>query len=163
MTKSDFIKSVTKLLKDNAKVLVLVRIPNSGNNRNYFFMENSNELDELINESNESDSITVFKEVNELNNGIVTEDFIKTVTESQVENNFDPELLIVNNTYKEYKKNGGSEWNTVENVNELKEIMTDTIGEKMSIISEPDFCDEVNTFHLYVPDKYGVSKSGTSY
>ncbi|WP_459211520.1 hypothetical protein [Aquimarina rhabdastrellae] len=163
MTKSDFIKRVTELLKDNAKVLILVRIPNSGNNRNYFFMENSNELDELINESNESDSITAFKEINELNNGLVTEDFIKIVMESQVENSFDHELLIVNNTYREYQQNGGSEWNTVENVNELKEILSDTIGEKISIILEPDFCDEQNTFHLYVPDKNGISKPGATY
>ncbi len=163
MTKSDFIKSVTELLKDNVKVLVLVRIPNSGNNRNYFFMENSNELERLINESNESDSITVFKEINELNTGLVTEDFIRIVTESQVENSFDPELLIVNNNYREYKKNGSSEWNTVENVNELKEVLTDTIDEKISIISEPDFCDEQNTFHLYVPNKYGISKPGATY
>ncbi|WP_282081596.1 hypothetical protein [Aquimarina algiphila] len=163
MTKSDFIKSVTELLKNNVKVLVLVRIPNSGNNRNYFFMENSNELEGLINESNESDSITVFKEINELNTGLVTEGFIRIVTESQVENSFDPELLIVNNTYREYQKNGSSECNTVENVNELKEVLTDTIGEKISIISEPDFCDEQNTFHLYVPNKYGISKPGATY
>ena len=70
MTTRDFIKSITELLKYNTKVLILVRIPNFGNNQNYFFMENLNELDELINESNENDSITAFKTINELNNGL---------------------------------------------------------------------------------------------
>ncbi|AXT59292.1 hypothetical protein D1816_02660 [Aquimarina sp. AD10] len=163
MTKDDFIKSVTELLKDNNRVLALVRIPNSGNNRNYFFLENPNQIGELINESNTSDSITVFKAINELNNGLVTEDFIKTITESQVKDNFEPEFLIVNNTYREYQEKGDSEWNTVENVNELKEVLIDNIGETVTIISEPDFYDEQNTFHLYVPDEYGVSKSGASY
>ncbi|EZH75880.1 hypothetical protein ATO12_03560 [Aquimarina atlantica] len=163
MTKNDFIKYVTELLKGNNKVLVLVRIPNSGNNRNYFFLENPNELGELIAESNASDSITVFKSINQLNSGLVTEDFIRTITESQIKDNFEPELLIINNTYKEYRKNGSSEWNTVENIDELKEILTDNTGENISIILEPDFCNEQNTFHLYVPDEYGVSKSGASY
>ena len=70
MTTRDFIKSITELLKYNTKVLILVRIQNFGNNQNYFFMENLNELDELINESNENDSITAFKTINELNNGL---------------------------------------------------------------------------------------------
>ena len=70
MTTRDFIKSITELLKYNTKVLILVRIPNFGNNQNYFFMENLNKLDELINESNENDSITAFKTINELNNGL---------------------------------------------------------------------------------------------
>lgn len=163
MTKNEFINSVTELLKDNKRVLALIRIPNSGNNRNYFFLENPNEIGELINESNASDSITVFKAINELNNGLVTEDFIKSITEPQVKDNFEPELLIINNTYREYQKNGYSEWNIAENLNELKEVLTDNIDQTITIILEPDFCDEQNTFHLYVPDEFGVSKSGSAY
>ncbi len=163
MIKKDFIKSVTELLKSNAKVLTFVRIPNSGNNRNYFFLENSYELNELIDKSNESYSITVFKTINELNHGLVTQDFIKNVTDSQIKDSFETELLIINNTYEEYQKNGYTEWNVVENINELKEVLIDTINKKITILSEPDFCNEQNMFHLYVPDKYGKSKPGASY
>ena len=163
MTKINFIKSITDLLKENNKVLTFVRIPNSGSNRNYFFMENINDLNELLSRSNASDSITVFKTINELNNGLVTELFIKNLITSQSHNNFKTELLIVNNTYREYQKNGVSKWAIVENIDELKEELTDSMNEKVSILLEPDFCDEQNTFHLYVPDKYGISKPGASY
>ena len=163
MTKNAFIKSVTKLLINHTRVLVLLRIPNSGNNRHYFFIENLNNLTDLINECNTSDSITVFKSIKEFKSGLITKDFIKGIVKSKKQDKFNSELLIVNSNYREYKTNKNTEWDVAENSKELEEILKDNLGTKTTIISEPDFCDESNTFHLYVPNKFGLSKPGKSY
>lgn len=79
-----------------------------------------------------------------MSNELIIKSFIKTITKSQIKNNFKTDLLIVNHTYKEYQKNNSSKWSTVENINEFKEILTDNIGKIIVIISEPDFYEEQN-------------------
>ncbi len=164
MTLQDyFIKDVQNLLAKKGKVLAFVRIPNSGNNRHYFFIENNSQLNDLIKKSKTSDSITIFKEISILDSGIVTSKFILRNIEHLSSYNFNPEIIIVNDTYSEYTNKQYSEWDYADSISELESILNDSIGKFITIIHEPDFCDESNTFHLYVPDKNGISKSGYSY
>lgn len=164
MNKLDFIKVVNDLLKNSKKVLVFLRIPNSGNNRHYFFIDNINQLERLIEKGNVSDSITVFKSFNEIYVDKISENAISNLLDKLTINQFNPELIIITDTYEEYKKFGYTNWDSTENKTELKEVLLEYyMGKIVTIVPEIDFCDEENTYHLYVPNKYGVSKPENVY
>jgi hypothetical protein len=76
MTKNEFEKVTYQLLSQNQKNLIFLRIPNSAGNRHYFFIENKNDFDDLLNNCDPSDSLSVFKSFNELSSGLVTKEFI---------------------------------------------------------------------------------------
>lgn len=163
MTKTDFLESTYELINENEKVLAFVRIPNSGNNRHYFFIESKNQLDKLVQKSNESDSITIFKNITEYDSGLITTEFINKNIVLSSKEVFKLELVIITDTYDEYEKKGYSEWEYIENLTDLKSILLDNIGKIAVIILEPNFCNEQNTYHLYVPNKNGISKPGIAY
>ncbi len=140
-----------------------MRIPNSGNSRHYFFVENTNDFNDLVNTSKPSDSITIFKSYKELCTGLITNEFIGNSIKILTTQDIISEILILEDSYKEYKDKGYTEWYCVESVEEFKETLIESLDTKVTIILEPDFCDELNIFHLYVPDKKGISKSGNAY
>ncbi len=89
--------------------------------------------------------------------------WIESKLKSISENSFESELVILKDSYEEYKTNGYAEWEGVENMNELRETLMENIGKHVTLIGDPDFCNEQNTFHLYIPDKYRISKPGYVY
>ncbi len=104
MTKTKFKKNVYKLLDQNKQILVFVRIPNSGNNRHYFFINNKTDFDNLIINSNTSDSITIFKTIKLLESGLVTKEFIKKILISISKDSFKSELIILKSSYEDFKE-----------------------------------------------------------
>ena len=163
MTREKFEKEVYRLLNRNHKVLVFLRIPNSGNNRHYFFIENKRDFDDLLTHCNPSDSVTVFKSFNELCHGQVSNQFIKDALELIPLKNALTEIVILEDSYKEFKIKGYAEWQGVESTDEFKEVLTENFGKNVSIIIEPEFWDTESTFHLYIPDENGISKPGNAY
>ncbi len=163
MTKTKFKKNVYKLLDQNKQILVFVRIPNSGNNRHYFFINNKTDFDNLIINSNTSDSITIFKTIKLLESGLVTKEFIKKVLISISKDRFKSELIILKDSYEGFKEKKYSQWDSVENISELEEVLLDSIGEHINLIKDPEFWDKLNTYHLYFPNKLGISKPGKAY
>jgi len=162
MTKIEFVNTTYQLLEEKDRVLVFLRIPNSGNNRHYFFV-NQEDFDDLMRRCNPSDSITIFRSINLLNSGIVSNKFIESFLKSTSQDNFKPELVVLKDNYNGFKEKGYSEWAGVENMNELEEYLSESIGEYVSLLGGLDFCDELNTIHLYFPDKNGLSKPGNAY
>jgi hypothetical protein len=163
MTKSEFEIASYGLLNENEKVLVFLRIPNSGNNRHYFFIENKRDFDDLISNCNPSDSLTVFKSFNELCTGLITIDFIDKSLQLISEKESLTEVIILEDSYQEFKRKGYSEWQGVESASEFKEVLTESFGKNVSIILEPEFWNTEETFHLYIPDESGISKPGNAY
>lgn len=163
MTKKKFENATYQLLNENQKILVFLRIPNSGNNSHYFFIDNKNNFEDLLNYCNPSDSITVFKSFNQLSGGTVTNSFIDDSLNLISTKNSLTEIIILEDSYKEFKRKGYSEWGSFESIEELKETLKDYLGKSVSIILEPEFWNTEDTFHLYIPDKNGVSKPGNSY
>jgi hypothetical protein len=163
MTKSEFLIASYRLLNKNEKVLIFLRIPNSGNNRHYFFIENKRDLDNLVDNCNPSDSLTVFKSFNELCSGLITTDFINKSLQLISETESLTEVIVLEGSYREFKRNGYSEWQVVESVSEFKELLIENFGKNFSVILEPEFWNTEETFHLYIPDKKGISKPGNAY
>lgn len=163
MTKIEFEKASYKLLDEEKKILIFLRIPNSGNNRHYFFIENKEDFEELIGNCNPCDSLTVFKSFNELCDGLVTIDFIDKSLQLISEKVSLTEIIILEDSYEEFKMKGYSEWKGVESVSEFKEVLVENLGKNVSIVLEPEFWNTEKTFHLYIPDKNGISKSGNAY
>jgi frataxin-like iron-binding protein CyaY len=163
MTKNDFEIASYGLLNENKKILICLRIPNSGNNRHYFFIENKSDFDDLISSCNPSDSLTVFKSFNELCIGLITIDFINKSLQLISEKESLQEIIILEGSYQEFKRKGYSEWQDVESISEFKEVLTESFGKNVSIILEPEFWNTEDTFHLYIPDKNGISKPGNAY
>ena len=158
-----FENNVFDLLEHNEKVLALVRITNSANKGHFFFIESKDDLKNLIKKGKPSDSITVFKSINILNSGVVTEKFIQSILAKTAAYNFDPELLIVTDSYKDYQQKEDSDWEFAENLTELQEVLTENLGNNVTLMLEPECFNEENEFHLYTPDKNGISKPGHSY
>lgn len=160
MTKTEFQQAAYKLLTENGKLLIFLRIPNSGNSRHYFFVDNKEDFNDFLSTSKPSDSITIFKSYNELCTGLITKDFIDNSLKILATQNIISEILILEDSYKDKSY---AEWHCVESIEELKDVLKENFGNNVTIILEPDFCDELNTFHLYVPDKKGISKPGNTY
>ncbi|WP_298508393.1 hypothetical protein [uncultured Kordia sp.] len=162
MTLSNFKHTVFDLLKKNSQVLAFVRIPNAANTNYYFFLKSMKDVESLLNNSNPSDSITIFKSIDILDSGIITEAFIKTILTTTSNYSFDPELVVTTHYNHELQKED-AEHEYAESTNQLKEVLTKLMGIYITLIKEPDFLDDENTFHIYVPDKNGISKPGHSY
>ena len=163
MTKKEFEIASYRLLNENEKILIFLRIPNSGNNRHFFFIENKRDFDDLVSNCNPSDSITVFKSFTELYNGIVTHDFIDKSLQFNFQEKSITEVVVLEDSYPEFKEKGCANWDSAESIDEFKEVLNENLDKHISIIIEPKFWDEENTYHLYVPNKYGISIPGKSY
>ena len=163
MTKGDFEIASYGLFNKNEKILICLRIPNSGGNRYYFFIENKSDFDDLINSCNPSDSLTVFKSFNELCTGVITIDFIDKSLKLISEKESIQEIIILESSYQEFKRNRYSDWQGVESISEFKEVLTESFGKDVSIILEPEFWNTEDTYHLYIPDENGISKPGNAY
>lgn len=163
MRKKEFEKLSLELLDESQKILVLLRRPNSGNSKHYVFIENKEDFKELLDSCNHGDSLSVFKSFNEICNGVVTDNFINESLHLVLEETSFTEVIILEDSYLEFKTKGYAEWQVVESVDEFKEVLTENLGTNISVIIEPEFWKTEKTFHLYVPDEKGISKSGGSY
>lgn len=88
MKKEVFENTFYSLLNDNEKILICLRIPNSGNNIHYFFIENRSDFDNLISICNPSDSLTVYKSFNEIYCGLISTNCIRSLLQFVSEKDF---------------------------------------------------------------------------
>lgn len=163
MKKEVFENTFFSLLNDNEKILICLRIPNSGNNIHYFFIENRSDFDNLISICNPSDSLTVFKSFNEIYCGLISTNCIRSLLQFVSEKDFLQEVLILESSYQEFKRKGFSEWQGLESISEFREVLTENCGMNRSIILGAELWNTDNTINLYIPNINGFSKPGNSY
>ncbi|WP_420571727.1 hypothetical protein [Kordia sp.] len=160
---SHFKNNIADLLERSKRALVLLRIPYSSNKGDFFFLEDEDDITNLISNSKSGYSLTIFKSIDVLNSGIITEKFIQTTLKIASKHTFDPELMVVFDSYKDYQRKRGADLEFAENIDELQEILTENLGKKITLIVEPMYFNEENEFHLYIANSDGTPSQKNTY
>lgn len=163
MNEKEFLASVKSLFKTQSKLLVLIRYHAAAGSKDYVIVEGLSDVIEVIERCQEKDSITVFKNYEEVVTGMITKDLIEVLSKT-IASRFKEELLIVFDSFKDFKNNKDycfDSWEFIEDVEELTEFLKDNLNRNITCIVDLEFWNEENTINLYVPDKCGISRAGT--
>ena len=76
-TKSeDFLKRGAEIIKKQGEVLVLIRYPYQAGNKDFVFIESESKFKKFIDGRGPKESVTLFKSIENVSEGLVTEDYI---------------------------------------------------------------------------------------
>jgi hypothetical protein len=142
------------LIQQLGEILTLVRYPFSAGDKDFILINSDNDFKEFLDNRKPKDSVTIFKTVETLADGIVTQDFIdKTLTQLKLIESADWLVILPRQQVKN--------WTFANTEEELREVLHDNIGHYVKILEEPDWLDDKKVIHGYEPDEDGQIRPGS--
>lgn len=141
------------VLQEQGEVLVFVRYPNRGGAREYFILQHSDEFKALLDKTEAGDSVTVFRKIETLWSGLLTEETKPEILTALAE--YDNHDLLLIAEEREPATKYGNDYVAVR-LSELAEELDEFEHSGIRILLEQDFCDEEKVFHAYGPGWFGI-------
>ncbi len=154
-TSEEFKDCGLKVIKDYGEVLIKIRYPYQAGDRDFFMLKTEKDFIEFINSREARDSITIYKTVEKVKQGIINKEFINEALEQLKKPKYYDWLIILPNLKfeKEY-------WHYDDTIEELKDTFELYPNHYIQILEDPEYLEEEDIIHAYVPDKDGEIRPG---
>jgi len=151
----EFQKNGIKLIQTNGEVLILIRYPYQAGNRDYFIIKSEKDFINFLNERKSKESITLFKSIENVAEGLINEDFIRITLEELEEPKYSDWLTLFPGI-----KDKNENWFYDETKEDLEESFRFNMGSYVRIVEDSLWLNEELIFHAYVPDEDGEIRPG---
>jgi len=143
------------LIEELGEVVVKVRYPYQAGNKDFFILKTKNEFEDFLNKRESRDSVTIFKSVEKVTEGLITEEFIEKTLNEIGKPKYTDWLVIFPGI-----ANLNESWFHDETKEDLEESLSINLGNQVKIFEDPDWLEEEMIYHAYAPDEDGEIRPG---
>lgn len=154
-TSKEFRERGLEIIAEYGEILVKIRYPGLAGSKSFLVLNTENDFIEFLNNRNVRDSITIYKVIEKVKEGLITTEFVKN-TLNQLEKPKYADWLVVFPKEKFDREN----WHYDDTLKELKETFELYSGKYIQILEDPDYLGEDFIYHAYVPDEDGIVRPG---
>ena len=151
----EFQKNGIQLIQELGEIVVKVRYPYQAGNKDFFIIKTQKEFNEFLDNRKSKDSVTIYKFVEKIKEGVISKEFIKSTLIQLGKPKYTDWLVIfpeITNLY--------GNWFYDETKEELEESLKMNLGQYVTIFEDPDWLKEEMIYHGYTPDEDGKIRPG---
>lgn len=145
-----------EIIRNQGEILILIRYPYQAGNKDFFLINSEKEYKEFLEKREAKDSITIFKSIENVIEGLVTEEFITQALNNLERPKYSDWVVIFPED-----KDKSEHWYYNENKEDLEESLRLNLEKYVRIIEDPDWFNKEVIFHAYVPDEDGKVRPGS--